>query len=127
MSDDRTHRSDIWLATALWARAESQLYPLVMSDPDAFKRALTVVRAIADRLRAENTAEGLARAFTGSGALAMSAAHDSGVPIDDLDAGVLTAAGFRLRQQEIATGAGQAGCGEPGAEAPEEEREEQMQ
>ncbi len=127
MSDDRMHRSDIWLATALWAKAESQLYPLVMSDPDAFKRALTVVRAIADRLRAENTAEGLARAFTGSGALAMSAAHDSGVPIADLDAGVLTAAGFRLRQQEIATGAGQAGCGEPGAEAPEEEREEQMQ
>ena len=70
-------RGDLWLATALWARAESQLYPLVMSDPDAFKRALTVVRAIADSLRAENTAEGLARVFTGSGALAISAAHQT--------------------------------------------------
>ena len=67
MSDDCTHRSDIRLVTALWARAESQLYPLVMSDPDAFERALTVVRAIADRLRTENTVEELARAFTGPG------------------------------------------------------------
>jgi hypothetical protein len=127
MSDGCTHRSDIRLVTALWARAESHLYPLVMSDPDAFERALTVVRDIADRLRAENTVEGLARAFAESGALAMHAAQDSGTPIDDLDADVLTAAGFRLRQQEIAAGAGMAGRGEPGADASEGERKEQMQ
>ena len=125
MSDDRG-QGDIRLVTALWARAEGQLYPLVMSDPDAFERALTVVRAIADRLRAETTAEELARAFTGSGALAMTAANEIGTHIGDLDAGVLTAAGFRLRQQEIAAGAGQAG-GEPGADAPGGKREEQMQ
>ncbi|MGH3418494.1 MAG: hypothetical protein ACRDOD_02685 [Streptosporangiaceae bacterium] len=125
MSDDRG-QGDIRLVTALWARAEGQLYPLVMSDPDAFERALTVVRAIADRLRAETTAEELARAFTGSGALAMIVANEIGTHIGDLDAGVLTAAGFRLRQQEIAAGAGMAGDGEPGAGAPGEEREEQM-
>ena len=90
------------------------------------KRALTVVRAIADSLRAESTVDGLARAFTESGPLAISAAIRRGMPIGDLDAGVLTAAGFRLRQQEIAAGAGQAGRGEPGA-APGEKREEQMQ
>lgn len=127
MSDDSMHRRDIRLVTALWARAESQLYPLVMSDPDAFERALTVVRNIADRLRAENTVDGLARVFAASGALAMHAAHDSGTLIDDLDAEVLTAAGFRLRQQEIAAGAGQPGRGAPSVEASEEEREEQIQ
>ena len=117
---------DLKRCTARWVRAESQLYPLIMSDPDAFERALTVVRAIADSLRAESTVDGLARAFTESGPLAISAADQTGTPIGDLDALVLTAAGFRLRQQEIAAGAGQAGCGEPGADAPGEEREEQM-
>ena len=68
------HGGDLQRCTAQWARAESQLYPLVMSDPDAFERALTVVRAIADSLRAESTVDGLARAFTESGPLAMSAA-----------------------------------------------------
>ena len=124
MHDD--HGGELQRCTAQWVRAESQLYPLVISDPDAFERALTVVRAIADRLRAENTAEELARAFTGSGALAMSAADEIGTHIGDLDAGVLTAAGFRLRQQEIAAGARQAG-GEPDADAPGGMREEQMQ
>ena len=87
MSGDRGQSDHIRRCTALWARAESQLYPMVMSDPDAFERAVTVVRAIADRLRAETTVDGLARAFTESGALAMSAAHEIGTPIDDLDAG----------------------------------------
>ena len=126
MSDDRG-QGDIRLVTALWTRAEGQLYPLVMSDPDAFERALTVVRVIADRLRAQTTAEELARAFTESGALAISAAREIGTRIDDLDAGVLTAAGFRLRQQEIAAGAWLAGGGEPSGDASGEEREEQMQ
>lgn len=120
------HGGDVQRCTALWARAESQLYPLVMSDPDAFERALTIVRAIANRLRTENTAEELAGAFTGSGALAISAADEIGTPIGDLDAGVLAAAGFRLRQQEIAAVARQAD-GAPGGDAPGAKREEQMQ
>jgi hypothetical protein len=119
------HGGDLQRCTAQWVRAESQLYPLVMSDPDAFERALTVVRAIADSLRAESTVDGLARAFTESGPLAISAADQTGTPIGDLDALVLTAAGFRMRQQEIAAGAGKAGRGEPGA--PGGKREEQMQ
>lgn len=118
------HGGDVQRCTALWARAEGQLYPLVMSDPDAFERALTVVRAIADGLRTKNTAEELADAFTGSGALAISAADETGTPIGDLDAGVLTAAGFRLRQQEIAA---RRADGAPGADAPGATREEQMQ
>jgi len=104
-----------------------QLYPLVMADPDAFERALTVVRAVADRLSGENTVEELARAFTESGSLATSAAEQAGTQIGDLDAQVLTAAGFRMRQQEIAAGAGKAGRGDPGAAAPGEKREEQVQ
>jgi len=104
-----------------------QLYPLVMADPDAFERALTVVRAVADRLSGENTVEELARAFTESGSLATSAAEQAGTQIGDLDAQVLTAAGFRMRQQEIAAGAGKAGRGDPGAVAPGEKREEQVQ
>lgn len=118
------HGGDVQRCTALWARAEGQLYPLVMSDPDAFERALTVVRAIADGLRTKNTAEELADAFTGSGALAISAADETGTPVGDLDAGVLTAAGFRLRQQEIAA---RRADGAPGAGAPGATREEQMQ
>lgn len=119
------HGGDLQRCTAQWVRAESQLYPLVMSDPDAFERALTVVRAIADSLRAESTVDGLVRAFTESGPLAISAADQTGTPIGDLDALVLTAAGFRMRQQEIAAAARQAG-GEPGADAPGGKREEQM-
>lgn len=118
---------DLHRCTAQWARAESQLYPLVMADPDAFERALTVVRAIADRLSGENTVAGLARAFRESGWMAVSAAEQAGTQIGDLDAQVLTAAGFRMRQQEIAAGAGKAGRGKPGAAAPGEKREERVQ
>ncbi|MGH3403629.1 MAG: hypothetical protein ACRDRJ_14195 [Streptosporangiaceae bacterium] len=118
---------DLQRCTAQWVRAESQLYPMVMADPDAFERALTVVRAIADRLRAETTIDGLARAFGESGSLAISAADQAGTPIGDLDARVLTAAGFRMRQQEIAVRAEKAGRTEPGAGAPGGEREGQMQ
>jgi hypothetical protein len=117
---------DLQRCTAQWVKAESQLYPMIMADPDAFERALTVVRAIADRLRALTTIEGLAQAFTESGSLAISAADQMGTPIGDLDARVLTAAGFRIRQQEISGRAGKAGRSEPGAGAPEEKREEQV-
>jgi len=41
-----------------------------------------------------------------AGSLATSAAEQAGTQIGDLDAQVLTAAGFRMRQQEIAAGAG---------------------
>lgn len=111
---------DLQRCTAQWVRAENQLYPMVMADPDAFERAVTVVRAIADRLGSETTVAGLAQAFRESGSLAISAAYQTGTPIGDLDAHVLTAAGFRMRQQEIARRR------EPDAGAPGEEREEQV-
>ncbi|MGH3275752.1 MAG: hypothetical protein ACRDNZ_15680 [Streptosporangiaceae bacterium] len=93
---------DLQRCTALWARAENQLYPLILADPDAYERAVTVIRGVADRLRAADTAAALARAFRESGELATSAAAQAGTPAEDLDADVLTAAGFRMRQQEIA-------------------------
>ncbi|MGH3185508.1 MAG: hypothetical protein ACRDOE_26880 [Streptosporangiaceae bacterium] len=129
MSGDGGQSDHIRRCAAVWARAEGQLYPMIMSSPEAFERAVTIARAVADRLRAETTVADLARVFTESGNLALSAAHEIGTDIDDLDAGVLASAGFRLRQQEIAAGAGRAG-GSPDADADtdagEEGRQEQV-
>lgn len=125
MSGDGGQSDHIRRCVELWARAEGQLYPMIMSSPEAFERAVTVARAVADRLRPETTMAGLARVFTEPGCLALSAAHETGTDIDDLDAGVLASAGFRLRQQEIAAEAGLAG-GSSRADAEEEGRREQI-
>ncbi len=124
MSGDGGQSDHIRRCAAVWARAEGQLYPMIMSSPETFERAVTVARAVADRLRAETTVAELARVFTEPGNLALIAAHEIGTDIDDLDAGVLASAGFRLRQQEIAAGARPMG-GSAHADAGEEGRREQ--
>lgn len=103
---------DIRLLDMRWAQAERRVYPLVLSDPQAYQRAVVVVRAIADRLRAATTPAGLARAFGRAEALAASAARESATRIDDLDAAALAGAGFRLRYQEILAGAPPVATGE---------------
>jgi hypothetical protein len=125
MSGDGGQSDHIRQCAAVWARAEGQLYPMIMSSPEAFERAVTVARAVADRLRAETTMAELARVFTEPGNLALIAAHEIGTDIDDLDADVLTSAGFRLRQQEIAAGARPMG-GSAHADAGAEGRQEQI-
>lgn len=87
-----------------WAQAERQVYPLVLADPEAYQRAVVVVRAIADRLQDVATPAGLARAFGQAETLAARAASESGTRADDLDAASLAGAGFRLRYQELLAG-----------------------
>ena len=104
MTRHREPTRDIRLLDMLWAQAENQVYPLALSRPDAYQRAVTIARAIADRLRTVTTPVQLARAFGSDQALVMSAARVTGTRIDDLDAGTLAGAGFRLRYQEILAG-----------------------
>lgn len=125
MSAEPRRSDDTRLYAGQWAAAEGQLYPLIMASPEAFQRAVTVVRAVADRLRSQTTVAELARAFTDPGNLALSAAQETGTPIGDLDAGVLASAGFRLRHQEITSRAGPAGDS-PEAGAGGEQRQEQL-
>jgi len=99
------HGRDIGLLDMLWAQAEREVYPLVLSEPDAYRRAVTVIRAVADRLAAATTPAQLARAFGGAEALA----RETGTPMADLDAGALAGAGFRLRYQQILAAAPRAG------------------
>ncbi len=79
-----------------WTQAENRVYPLVLSEPQAYQRAVTVIRAIADRLRSVTTLADLADTFGQAEALAVSAAGESGTPIADLHAGALAGAGLRF-------------------------------
>ncbi len=71
-----------------------------------------MIRAIADRLRSVTTTADLADRFGQAEALAVSAAGESRAPIDDLHAGALAGAGFRLRYQDILAGSPHAADGE---------------
>ena len=91
------------VVAAYWNESERRLYPLAGSDPDAYKSAVTLARAVADALASVDDLEALAEQWeqrAGLVAAARQAAADpaTAARFDDTEvAGV----GFALRRREL--------------------------
>ena len=84
-----------------WQSAEERLYPIVMVRHEAYEAAITLVRAVADRLAAVDTMDGLVSAYGDSAQLMADAVRETAVSTEGLDLGVVAGAAFNLRYREL--------------------------
>jgi hypothetical protein len=84
-----------------WQAAEDKLYPVVMVRPEAYASALTLVRAIADRLSPMDSAEDLVAAYGGSAQLVADVVRGTGVATEGLDLGLVAGAAFNVRYRDL--------------------------
>ena len=86
---------------AYWNESERRLYPTATTNPDAYKSAVKLVRAVADALAPVADLEELARRWESrSDALDEATRATGEVPAYGLDAEV-AGAGFALRRREL--------------------------
>jgi hypothetical protein len=93
---------------AAWEAAEARLYPIVMTRPEVYGRALSVVREIVAELAPYGTVEGLAGAFDRAAEIAGQAIERSGVPTDGVDLGLAAGCAFALRYRAVLAAAARA-------------------
>lgn len=99
---DTPTSDDVGDVVAGWRRAEERLYPIVMVDPDRYRRLLSVIRATADRLATHASTPDLVAARAQGGEVVAEVAESVGVPATELGDVELTAdAAFSLRHREI--------------------------
>jgi hypothetical protein len=91
-----------------WQAAEERLYPVVMVRPDLYERAVRMVRVVVDELAGCLDLAALAAAWGGAAEIVHRAAHDAGLDLDGLDAGLIAGAGFSMRFRQLAVGAARA-------------------
>ncbi len=84
-----------------WQAAEDRLYPVVMVRPEAYASAVTLVRAVVDRLGGVITADDLATAYTSSAHLVADVVHDTGVATEGLDLALVAGAAFNIRYRDL--------------------------
>ncbi|MGH9101476.1 MAG: hypothetical protein ACRDYD_00600 [Acidimicrobiales bacterium] len=84
-------------AAALWREAERRLYPLALSAPEQYERAVRLVRAVADQLREVTRSGELGDRFDGRLELVTGAAIASGTATEGLDLDAVAGAAFSLR------------------------------
>ena len=84
-----------------WQAADERLYPLVVAQPDAYERYLTLVRIVAEELRSLRTPEDLAEAFDRVDDVVARSVHRAGLPTEGLDVRLAAGAAFGLRYREI--------------------------
>ncbi len=84
-----------------WQAAEEKLYPVVLVRPDAYASALTLVRAVVDRLHEYETPEALATAYAHSAQLVADVVRDSSVVTEGLDLGLVAGAAFNIRHRDL--------------------------
>lgn len=84
-----------------WLQAEHALYPMIFARPEAYEASVRLVRSVADRLRGASDVQDLVEAWRGQRDLVLSAASDTGISLDDLDAGLIGGAGFCLRRGQL--------------------------
>ena len=85
-----------------WRSAERRLYPIVLSDPEAYQRYVLAVRALADDLGAIASPQALAEAYRDGSRRASATLAASGRPFDANAAGLVAGAAFALRHRELA-------------------------
>jgi hypothetical protein len=84
-----------------WQAAEDRLYPVVMVRPEAYASAVTLVRAVVDRLGRIDSADELASAYGTSAQLVADVVRDTGVGTEGLDLGLVAGAAFNLRYRDL--------------------------
>lgn len=84
-----------------WQAAEDRLYPVVMVRPEAYASAVTLVRAVVDRLARVVTADELMAAYTTSARLVADVVRDTGVATEGLDLGLVAGAAFNIRHRDL--------------------------
>jgi hypothetical protein len=85
-----------------WRDGERRLYPLVLTDPDAYRRCVLAVRELADELRSATTLELLAEAYRDAAPRAAAVLEASGGPAGGGAAEMVADAAFALRHRELA-------------------------
>ncbi len=88
-----------------WQAAEDKLYPVVLVRPDVYAAAVTLVRAVADRLADIGSVAELAAAFSSSAQLVADVVRDTGVNTEGVDLGLIAGAAFSIRHRELRTAA----------------------
>jgi hypothetical protein len=84
-----------------WQAAEDRLYPVVMVRPEAYATAVTLVRAVVDRLGRVDTTDELAAAYATSAKLVADVVRDTGVTTEGLDLGLVAGAAFNIRYRDL--------------------------
>jgi len=85
-----------------WREAERRLYPVVLSDPDAYQLYVLAVRELADELGPIATVDGLAEAYGDGERRAAAVLERSGGPAGPPAAELVAGAAFALRHRELA-------------------------
>lgn len=89
--------------SARWRDAERRLYPLVLSAPDVYERALTLVRRVADELTTTTTFAELATRYERREALVRGAAENLRCSLAGIDMDAVAGAAFSLRNNELSS------------------------
>ncbi len=86
---------------ARWQESERQLYPLALSTPERYERSVSLVRALADVLRAADSSEKLATRFGQYDELVTEASTNVGIHLGGLDLDAVAGAAFALRHADL--------------------------
>ena len=84
-----------------WRQAEHRLYPLIVSDPEAYEASLRLVRAVADELAEVKRSDDLVTWFDRSEELLVRAAPGARVDVSQVDRDAVAGAAFALRLAEL--------------------------
>jgi hypothetical protein len=85
-----------------WRIAEERLYPVVMVRPDLYERYISVVRAVADELRAYGTLDELVAAYEQGAEVIARVVRAQIISTEGMDLGLVAGAAFSLRHREVA-------------------------
>ena len=84
-----------------WRAAEGQLYPTVLTDPQAYQRYVLAVRGLADELSEVAGREALAAAYPGAAARAAEHLRLVGGPDDPRAADLVAGAAFAMAERRV--------------------------
>jgi len=91
-----------------WRAAEERLYPVVLTRPDLYERAVRLVRQVTDELMACRDVPALVEAWPQAADIVVRAATLALMPLDEIDAGLVAGAAFAMRYRELAAEAARA-------------------
>ncbi len=85
-----------------WSSAEERLYPVVMTRPDLYQRAVELVRKVADELDSCRDLAALVKAWPDAADIVYRASSLALMPLAELDVNLIAGAGFCMRYRELA-------------------------
>jgi hypothetical protein len=85
-----------------WSAAEERLYPVILTRPDLYERAVELVRKVADELGTCTDLAALVEAWPDAADIVYRASSLALMPLADLDINLVGGAGFSMRYRELA-------------------------